>query len=72
MTLYVVITADKYELPLAVRDTQDEIEQLLGRSGEDVSSMISRKTTSMTRFNGFRYRIVRVNVDDEEDDSGQD
>lgn len=76
MTLYVVITADEYELPLAVRDTVGEIADLLGRLKYDVYASISRKQVSQGKYNGFRYKIIKVEIDEEDDDGesreGQD
>lgn len=64
MTLYMLVTADKYELPLAVRDSAGEIADLLGRPRSDIYSAITRKAVSQDTYNGFRYKIVTVNVDD--------
>jgi hypothetical protein len=63
-----IVTADEYELPLAVRDTVVEIASLLGKFVGDVRSMISRKTVSLTTYNGYRYKIVKVDIDEEDDE----
>ena len=68
MKVYMIVTADEYELPLAVRDTVVEIASLLGKFVEDVRSMISRKTVSLTTYNGYRYKIVKVDIDEEDDE----
>ena len=43
MKLYMLVTADKYELPLAVRDSVGEIADLIGRLKYDVHASISKK-----------------------------
>lgn len=70
MRLYLLVTADKYELPLAVCDSTGEVAEILGRSRGDILSTISRKSVSQDTFNGHRYRIIKVEIDDEEDDNG--
>lgn len=70
MTLYMLVTADKYELPLAVRDNVGEIADLIGRLKYDVYSSISKKQVSQDTYNGFRYKIIKVVIDDEEDEDG--
>ena len=76
MTLYMVVTADEYELPLAVRDNVGEIADLLGRLKYDVYATISKKQVSQKKYNGFHYKIVKVEIDEEDDDGesreGQD
>lgn len=66
MTLYLLVTADKYELPLAVCDSAGEVAELLGRVRGDIYSTISRKLVSQETFNGHKFRIIKVEVDDED------
>ena len=66
MTLYLVITADKYELPLAVSTNAQEIANLLGRSKADVFSAISRNCPSKHPHNGHKYRIIKIEAGEEE------
>ena len=68
MTVYMLITADRYELPLAVRDDVGEIADLLGRMKYDVYRTISKKQVSQEKYNGFHYRIIKVDIDEEDDD----
>lgn len=68
MTVYMLITADKYELPLAVRDSVGEIADLLCRLKYDVYATISKKQVSQEKYNGFRYKIIKVDIDEEDDD----
>lgn len=68
MKAYMLITADQYELPLAVRDTVGEIADLLGRLKHDVLATISKKQVSKYPYNGFKYRIIKVEIDEEDED----
>lgn len=68
MRVYMLVTADKYELPLAVRDTVGEIADLLGRLKYDVYASISKKQVSKERYNGFHYKIIKVDIDEEDED----
>ena len=67
MTLYMVITADEYELPLAVSTKAQEIADLLGRTKNDIFSAISRKQVSNKRYNGHKYRIIKIEAGEEEE-----
>lgn len=51
--LYMVVTADKYELPIYVCDSVSEVASLLKIKNESVSSRITRNF-------GKRYKILRV------------
>ena len=66
MTLYMVITADEYELPLAVSTKAQEIADLLGRSKADIFSAISRNRQSMYTHNGHKYRIIKIEAEEED------
>ena len=66
MKVYMLVTADEYELPLIVRDTVGEIADLLGRHKADVQAAISAKRTSLRPYNGHRYRILKVDTADED------
>lgn len=67
MKVYMIVTADEYELPLAVLDTADQVARLLGKQRGDVYSAITRKTVSLDKFNGYTYRIIKVEIDNEEE-----
>lgn len=56
--VYVVVTPDEYELPMAVCDTLDELSQLLKLSKETISCYICRGK-------GVKrpYKILRVMLD---------
>lgn len=57
--LYLMVTKDKYELPLAVADTADELGRLVG---VDQSTIIK----SITHRKNSKY--IRIYVDLEEDE----
>lgn len=67
MRLYMLVTADRYELPLAVRDSVGEIADLIGRSKYDVYATISKHQVSQGTYNGFKYKIIKIEVDDDEE-----
>lgn len=69
MRVYMLVTADEYELPLAVRDTAVEIAELLGWQTNEVFQAVRRKSVSQEKYNGFRYKIIKIKVDDEEDEN---
>ena len=59
MKLYIAVTADKYELPMAVADTQRELGKMTGKSEKQVCEAINKK------MNGTRtgVKFLRVDVD---------
>lgn len=68
MTLYMAVTADEYELPLAVCELPSTLARKLGRSVESVSSELSRIRRGRNEVNGrFRgYILKEVEVSDDE------
>ena len=58
MKLYIKTTKDKYELPVAVADSAEELAAMVGTTKNNVYSCISK------RYKGWK----RVVIDDEEDD----
>lgn len=67
MILYLLVTADEYELPLAVRDYAKEIADLLGRTKYEIFSAVSRKQVSKYPYNGYKYKIIKIEVDEDDD-----
>ena len=53
--LYIAVTLDKYELPIAVADSPKELAELYGTTRNVVSSMISHEKAGIERS---RYRKV--------------
>lgn len=62
MTLYMAVTADKYELPLVV-GTLYQVAEYGGVQLKTVQQSISLKRSG--RLNGFKYVRVKVEDDDE-------
>lgn len=58
MKLYLRVTKDKYELPLAVADSAQELAVMVGTTKNVVQSCISKK------HKGWK----KIVIDDEEDD----
>lgn len=63
MVLYMAVTNDRYELPVAVTKSAREMADFLGIEQCTVYSYISRKTIRRKD----NVKLVRVRVDDTED-----
>ena len=68
MTVIMCITDDEYELPVAVTDNQRQMGECVGLSESGVSSAISRKNKLLGNRFGVPVRIVRVDIDEEDED----
>lgn len=68
MTLYMAVTADEYELPIAVCDLPATLSRKLGRSVESVTQELSRMRRGINETNGkFRgYILKEVEVSEDE------
>lgn len=62
MVLYMAVTNDVYELPVAVADSPKELAEMLGSDRNTISSTISH-----AKRRGGRSRYIKVVVDDETD-----
>lgn len=60
MYVYMMISNDKLELPLAVADTIRELARLVGTRENCISSAISH-----AKKRGYKCRYVKVAIDDE-------
>lgn len=60
--IYMLVTKDKYELPLAVADSAEELGRILG-----IPSSRIRTAMSKARERGYRSRYVRVEYQGKED-----
>lgn len=56
--VYMLVTQDKYELPLVVADTVAELAKLTGKKRSSVASAISH-----AKKKGFSSRYVKVVLD---------
>lgn len=68
MTVVMAVTDDEFELPVAVRDTQTDMAICLGISEGAVSKAISRGNRLVTKQFRDRVRLVRVRIDEEDED----
>ena len=56
--VWMAVTLDKYELPVAIADTAEALGKLLGVSGSTVQSAVSR-----AKRYGYKCRYVKVVID---------
>ena len=62
--VYMMITKDKYELPMVVADTPRELASICGVSPSSISHQVLRREAGTLKH---RSKYVRVIIDDEED-----
>lgn len=67
MKLYLAITRDKYELPLAVADSPNELARMCGVKPNNVSSAISNWKSGKRRRSCF----ICVDIEDGEESYGE-
>lgn len=60
MTLYMAVTPDKYELPLAVEAHAEDIAEIFGTTAKTVYSSISKGRSG--KRNGVKFVKVKVYV----------
>lgn len=58
-TLYLMVTADKYSLPLAVADSAIELAEMVGLKRYSILTMLAR-------YKGKHPRYIMVEIDDPE------
>lgn len=63
MTVYMMVTNDKYELPLMIEDTAAELSRKLHMNPNSVGSAISA-----AKIRGHKCRYVKVEIDDYDED----
>lgn len=57
--LYMAVTADKYELPIAVRDTAVDLGKIFGKTANAIVSSICRKRNG--RYTGIKFvKVVYI------------
>ena len=57
--LWMAVTEDKYELPIAVSDTCAELARKVGRENSTVKSLVSRSLSK-----GGKCKYIKVEIDD--------
>lgn len=60
MIIYMQVTRDKYELPMAVADSIKELARMIGKEPNRISSSMSH-----ARAKGYKATYVKVEIEDE-------
>lgn len=60
MNLWLQVTSDKYELPLAVADSAEQLASLIGVKTNNIFSAISN-----AKRGGYRCQYVKVELEEE-------
>lgn len=68
-SLYLLVSQDEYELPLAVTDTMDELARIAGVTCGTITAAISRRGRARHTSHS-KYRIVWVEEDENADLDG--
>lgn len=61
-TVYMKVTDDEYELPVAIANTMKELAQILGVKKDTISGYISRYNRGLASHSAYR----KVEIDDDE------
>lgn len=67
MKLYMIVTADEYELPLMVADKAKDLAKYKGISPSTVSTHIKRKYSG--KISGIKY--IKIEIDNEEKNTSE-
>ena len=62
MIVWMQVTKDEYELPVAIADSCVELSKIVGKTANNISSSINH---SLQRGNWTPYRKVEITEDDE-------
>lgn len=60
MTLWMKVTPDRYELPVAVGDTAEQLARLVGCTKNNIYSAISNATK-----HGYRCQYIKVTIEED-------
>lgn len=60
MKVYLKVTADKYELPIAIADTQAELARMLGMPKSNINSSFSKLRSGKVKASSY----VEVEIGD--------
>lgn len=63
MTLWMEVTMDEYELPVAVASSAEELARKIGKTTNNIYSTIYK-----AKVRGYRSRYVKVEVEDDRDE----
>lgn len=64
MILWLEVTNDKYELPVAVADTSDELGRMVGVTGNTIRKMVYKHRKGLVDHT--RYILLRIDDNDED------
>lgn len=64
MNIYMAVTNDKYELPVAFGETLSELASMVGSNPSNISRNIKNYKTAKRHWGKYRY--VKVEIEDEE------
>ena len=64
MTIYMEVTQDKYELPLALADSPGELAKIVKCTANNVSSCVSKRKSGIYKSG----RFIAVKVKDEQEE----
>lgn len=62
--MFIAVSANKYELPLAYADTISELAKMLGREYEWARAMCKRGSISRDEIWGEHIKIIKVEEDE--------
>ena len=65
-TVYMAVTADKYELPVATADTAFGLARLLGLPQNRVHEAMSKGVKWTKLSDGRKVKFIKVEVEDDE------
>ena len=63
--IWMAVTADEYELPLAVARTRSELAKRLGIHANHLYRLRKSGSSSRKKFNESKYRIIVIKEDDD-------
>ncbi len=64
MNIYMAVTNDKYELPVAFGETLSELASMVDSNPSNISRNIKKYKTAKRHLGKYRY--VKVEIEDEE------
>lgn len=72
MEMYMVVTADRYELPLDFDDNRERLAERLGVRPNSISKMVNRDRKPKKTKDKKAYRVIKVNVEEDADEASED
>ncbi len=66
-TVWMKVTLDEYELPLAIADTSVELAEILGVTSKTIYSSMSHAKHRWGTHKRTPYRKIRIELDDDDE-----